>query len=263
MRVRHVLSPRATVAVAAILMLLGLTVAATTRSSGVEAVAPLRIAAVGANDGNRAADDIPLDIPGATVTRLSDTQFNALTPRALRNSYDVIIVTWDSDPDLDVSWFSRLLPYLRLGGGVIYEDPNNTDDIAGIVTVADEHDGSGDVRVIRQVRGLTDGVLDDALDNNHMQFESWARWLKPFLENRGGIVGLYGAAEGGCIVLTGPDNDYHADRDGDSVERNQYRLLLNEVRWVSSCDGQETSGPHPRPEESNEDIRMRPRFNRP
>jgi hypothetical protein len=47
-------------------------------------------------------------------------------------------------------------------------------------------------------------------------------------------VGLYGEFGSGRIVLTGPDQDFHSHRGSTSeFEKNQYRLLLNTIRWVS------------------------------
>ncbi|MGE0133513.1 MAG: hypothetical protein AB7L91_04380 [Dehalococcoidia bacterium] len=206
------------------------------------ALPAIRIAGVGCNCGNEAANDIPLDLKGATVTRLDEDEFNALSPYQLRKMYDVIIITWDSDPDLNVDWHTRLRPYLKMGGGVIYEDPNNLEDLSAIIDARndddDDIDSSGLINVTRRVAGLVDGVADRQFDNNHIAFDRWARWLNPFLANDD-VVGLFGQTEGGCIVLTGPDQDYHAERgSNDAHERNQYRLLLNEVRFVAGgCNG--------------------------
>ena len=69
----------------------------------------LSIAAVGGF--GQAADDIPLDIPGATVARISVAIFNSLTPTQLRAQYDVLIFSWFSPSTLNADWNTRLLPW--------------------------------------------------------------------------------------------------------------------------------------------------------
>lgn len=138
---------------------------------------------------------------------------------------------------------------------MIFEDPNNIGDLAAIID-GFEDNTDGDISVIQQVPGLTDGVIDDEFANSHIGLRSWAPWLQPFLEGEDTIVGLVGQPDdgrrarlgrsgqsqgSGCLVVTGPDQDYHADRSGDSEERNQYLLLLNEVRYVSGCAAGSTS----------------------
>jgi hypothetical protein len=52
----------------------------------------------------------------------------------------------------------------------------------------------------------------------------------------GTVVGLYGEfSGGGRMVLSGPDNNFHGVRNEGAFRRgrNQYKLLLNALRWVS------------------------------
>ncbi len=156
-----------------------------------------------------------------------------------------LAATWDSDPSLNVDWNDRLLPYLKLGGGVMYEDPNNVGDLTAVIGTSIVDNGGESaigITVTAAVPGLTDGITD-FYDNNHIRFTSFSTWspaLSPFLaftsgDNRGAVVGLYGRFGAGCIVLTGPDQDYHAVRLGSAAEGNQYNLLENEIRFVRSC----------------------------
>ena len=213
-----------------------------------EAVAQLRIAAIGSSQNNRAADDIPTDLPGATITRIFSTAvFNGLTPADLRADFDVLIITWDSDPGLNLDWNMRIVPYLELGGGVIFEDPNNVGDLlAGVIAIQVPDGGSSTVSAT--VPGLTDGIVDSFV-NNHIRFTDWDPALSPFLyltsDGPSFTTGLFGeiSTETGCgrIVLTGPDQDFHGFRGAGDPAGNQYNLLLNEVTWVAEgCESTPT-----------------------
>ena len=179
------------------------------------------------------------DLPGSMDRTLTTGAFNALTPAALRASYDVLLVTWDSDSVLDLDWTTRLLPYMALGGGVIFEDPNNLADLLPGVT-GDGLPPGGAILVSAAVPGLTDGIASDpgGFSNVHSKFTAWDPALSPFLTDTGATVGLYGTFPGGGrIVLTGPDQDYHGDRGAGGDAGNQYDLLLNEVEWVTHGGG--------------------------
>ena len=191
----------------------------------------LRIAGVGANLHNNAANAIPLDIPGATVTRISAAAFNAQSVARLRANYDVIILTWATNPALNADWNTRLQPYMALGGGVIYDgDPWNVGDLApGVSAAVFEQYGSSTVTA--NIPGLTDGIINSFV-NNHVSYNLRLSdpALSPFLVKSGQIVGVWGRFDNGCFVGTGPDQDFHGLRSG-----NQYNLLLNEVNFVTHC----------------------------
>lgn len=204
---------------------------------------PIKVGAVGCSCGNNAADAIfsSGDMAG-TIERISVTTFNGMSVAELRARYDVLIITWATSASLNADWNTRLKPFLEAGGGIYWEDPNNMSDITAIVGSVG---GSGSTirRNGTNVPGLTDGVLSDGADtymfaNNHIGFGGWASWLSPFLIAGSSAspttVGLYGEFGSGRMVLTGPDQDYHGMRGSTySYEANQYRLLLNTLRWVS------------------------------
>ncbi len=80
---------------------------------------------------------------------------------------------------------------------------------------------------------MTDGV-GNAFVNNHIRFTSWGSEFSPFLMIGSSFVGLYAEfSGGGRIVLTGPDQDFHAWKFGGGASANQYILLVNELLWVS------------------------------
>ncbi|WP_412063049.1 hypothetical protein [Rubrivirga sp. IMCC45206] len=190
---------------------------------------PIRVAAIGGNFGYRAADDVFAngDLVGS-VDRLTAVQFNAMTVADLRAAYDVLLFTWNSPTAVDADWATRLAPYLALGGGVLWEDDENVGDLAPAVTAVQNH-GSGTL-TITPVPGLTDGITG-VFANYHIRFDAWAPAFSPLMTIGGTTRGLYAddTSTGGRIVLTGPDQDFHA-HDGD----NAYAFLVNALMWVSS-----------------------------
>lgn len=200
-----------------------------------EVQAAIRVAGVGANDGEAAAEHIFAegDLEG-TFTRVSAATFNAMSVAQLRENFDVLIFTWISTSSINADWTTRLLPYLALGGGILFEDPGNMSDLAPGVT-AFAHDTSG-AFTVTPVPGLTDGI-DNTFVNNHMRFTAWDSRLSPFLRLGTHVVGLYGQFPGcGRIVLTGPDQHFHAHEGMAGGGDNQYNLLINELVWVTSCE---------------------------
>ena len=124
-------------------------------------------------------------------------------------------------------------------------DPNNIGDLAAIVStqvLSLGGESASGISVTTAVAGLTDGI-NSFFDNNHIEFatfDSWSLGLSPFLSftsglHPGAVVGLRGRFGAGCIVLTGPDQDYHGSRGGNANQSNQYNLLVNEIRFVRRC----------------------------
>jgi hypothetical protein len=209
------------------------------------------VAGVGGNDGTRGADSAfsSGDLPGCIV-RQTAAEFNARGPAELRALFPALIITWNSDPSLNVDWTTRLLPYLNLGGGVLYEDPNNVADLAAVVTASHTSLGGdgGTWTVTATVPGLTDGI-NGSFENNHIEFGSWDSALAPFLSfspdgESNFTAGLFGKFGTGCIVLTGPDQDFHGLRGSSNpAQLNQYNLLLNELRFVQGGGNCEAPAP--------------------
>ena len=192
--------------------------------------APIRVAGIGASYGAQAYNVAfsSGDVAGS-ITRISETAFNAMTPAQLRASYDVLLFTWASNPVLNGDWATRIQPYLNLGGKVVWEDNNNIGDLAPEV-IGTAVDVSGPFTVT-SVPGLTDapGIpINGTFDNSHTREASWSAALHPFIDNAGQTIGLYGNYPGGgTLILTGPDQDYHAYR-GD----NAYNFILNILRYA-------------------------------
>lgn len=202
-----------------------------------QAIAFIRMAGVGGNFGNRAANAVfsSGDLSGS-IARISEATFNSMSVPDLRAAYDVILFTWASSSTLNANWNTRLLPYLQLGGGVIWEDDGNLSDLAAAITAVNVN--AGGPWTVAPVPGLSDGI-SGAFANTHIRFGSWTAPLLPYITSSGGTEGLYGEfSGGGRIVLHGPDHDYHSARPS-----NQYNLLVNEIRWVTAGSTPNEAGP--------------------
>ena len=201
-------------------------------SNAVEA--QIRVAGIGDNSGRAAAAEVFAsgDLEG-TFTEVSGASYNAMTIEELRSLYDVLIFTWISSPTIDADWETRIRPYLDLGGGVIFEDPANVVDLAPAITGEQYETGGFDITLL-PVASLTDGISNE-FENNHMRFSDWSPDFQPLMRQGGETIGLVGELPGaGRMIITGPDQHFHGRRGALGDEGNQYDLLVNELRWVSS-----------------------------
>lgn len=205
----------------------------TITASGTVDITAIRVAGLGTTFGNQATADIfSFGDLGGSFTVLTDATFNAMTPADLRASYEVLIFRCCvASATINADWTTRLVSYMALGGGIIWEDGGeNLSDLVPGVTASPGF--LGGITLSATVPGLTDGIISSFV-NSHITFSAWDPALSPFIVSGATTVGLYGQFGTGCIVLTGPDNDWHAVRGGIDPEGNQYNLLLNEVRFVA------------------------------
>jgi MYXO-CTERM domain-containing protein len=170
--------------------------------------------------------------------------FNPMSAADLAE-WDVIVQQWNSDSSIDISWDSKIAAYVAAGGGFYFDgDPNNRDDLASLVTASGGEDCSAPTTV-GTVSGLTDGISGSFV-NCHVSFDTWdTSILSAFLWDGSDVLGLYGDYGTGRIVLTGPDQDYHASKGSGGVAENQYNLLVNIINWLAVCadgDGDGYSG---------------------
>lgn len=189
----------------------------------------IRIAGVGCNCGNNAANQIIAngDIHGS-IERITVAEFNAMSVQDLIDNYDVLIITWISS-GLNTDWSTRIEPFLAAGRGVVWEDPASMGGLSDIITTGGIAWGSWG---LIPFPGLTEGITADFV-NNHIVMASWAPWLSPFITLGGSVVGLAGVApNGGHLMVTGPDQDFHAWRNGWGASGNQYNLLINQILWL-------------------------------
>jgi hypothetical protein len=190
---------------------------------------------VGANSGNLATEQIYSegDIAGS-VFHVNESDFNSMSVADMM-AYDVILIQWASDSSLDVSWDGRMGDYVYAGGGLIFDgDPNNVDDLSPLVTSGGSSCGSPWV-FVDDVDGLTTGIGDEFV-NCHVVYASWDTTLLSELMRDGSdqVVMLQGSHGAGRVILTGPDQDFHASKGAGGDAGNQYNFLMNEINWVSS-----------------------------
>jgi hypothetical protein len=193
-----------------------------------------------------------------TYTELGNTTFNGMSVDALRADFDVLLFSFHPTNAINADWATRLLPFLHLGGGIIYEQPGASPDLSpGVevinfdvtITTKGGTDGA-EIVITDAVPGLTDGILDGnecinnqiktCFANTHLGFSSWQAPLAPFLEMTGRrgktdgtvvddpllapwsgtVVGLRGVfSGGGRAVVTGPDNNFHGARNEGALKR--------------------------------------------
>ena len=172
------------------------------------------------------------DLTGS-LTNLSAASFNSLSVAQLSANYDVLVIGCCDSTTLSVDWATRLLPFLNLGGGIVWENPynNNLSQISAVVT-ATTGSGGGSGWTFSPVPGLTDGI-NGSIVNEHISIASYdASVFTPFLYQGGDVEGLYGEFNnGGRMVFTSPDNCLHASYNSDP---NQYNFCLNEINWVAN-----------------------------
>lgn len=166
------------------------------------------------------------DIDG-TVVYMDALTYNATSPADLRVSYDVLLFPCCANISIDVDWNTRLLPYLALGGGILWENPFQPSlNQLFAVTSAFGPTGGSPILITATVPGLTDGITNSFV-NNHIRFNSWDPALSAFIGNGlSETYGLYGEFGAGRIVLSGPDNNWHH-------LTNQRQLVLNTVLWLT------------------------------
>lgn len=203
---------------------------------------------------------------GGTYTEISSNGFGKILDglpddgadknfQPLCDLYDVLIFEWDSPNIKNLDWDS-LVNYMACGGGVIWEDTTNIVKLTAGVAIDDirNHDKTApsffmitfDFACIGASRTLC-AVLPNGnpflIVNNHIVFsgDQPAPQLLPFLihDLPGEVLGLYGVFgndNGGCIVLTGPDNNFHGNTDfigpNKDAPINQHALLTQELDWL-------------------------------
>ena len=197
---------------------------------------------------------------GGTYTELSSNDFAKILAalpegnfQELCDAQDVLIFEWNS-PNIEGLDWDSLIDYMACGGDVIWEDTNNivkltagvaTDDIRPFPAPTPSSPftitfDSACLIAVPILCALVPGGDPFTVKNNHIEFspedQQPATELKQFLRQLSDleVLGLYGVfGAGGCIVMTGPDNNFHGRFPDKNDEReNQYQLLFNELDWV-------------------------------
>ncbi|VUX56328.1 exported protein of unknown function [uncultured Woeseiaceae bacterium] len=222
------------------------------------------IASVGKWHGRAASEYAEAN---GTYTKISSSRFGKILAKddfsKLCADYDVLIFEWDSPNIKNLNWGS-LESYMACGGGIIWEDTTNIVKLDGDLTVViSNHDSSAP----SPIEVTFDGNCFDkpsslcapnspapafptaspfSLVNSHIEFTGLGfedLGLEEYLihvpgpeEDDHGVLGLYGIIGDGCIVMTGPDNNFHGDADysgpNELGPQNMHALLENELDWL-------------------------------
>lgn len=210
---------------------------------------PLNILTVGANAGNRATqNDVPIygspfggvSHIGSTVTHLNEAGFNALTAAQLA-AYDVVLTQWASSNLTDLSSM-KVQNYVYNGGALFLDgDFANYNDLSWVGITGAQSFCSGPWTFTASADPILTDTLpaSPSLANCHGHFPNFdASVFTVFMTDGVGrnaaLAGRYGS---GRIILTGPDQDFHA-----SPGTQQYQLLLNELEWTGNASPTANAG---------------------
>ncbi len=180
-----------------------------------------------------------------SYTVLSVDDFNAATPAALAASYDILVLPWIISGALNADWTTRILPFLNAGGGVLWEDPGNIDDLvasgislisgnpysSSVITLVPPFSDSGAVGFYHIHYGITGASSD------------WKVWSTDSLGEIHGVYGEFGT-NGGRMVLGVSDNLYHPNFSS-PTDADHYALTVNQLNWLAT--GSVTGTPVPEP----------------
>lgn len=187
------------------------------------------------------AEVTPLD--GAdTYDSISAVDFNALSPAELAARFDVIVLPWNITGSANMDWDTRIRPFLNLGGGILWEDPNNIGDIAGPSSGLDLSTSGGYGSNIGPSGTIAlDAPFGDegAEGYYHIHFgirdhsDDWNCWSVDINGDCHGVNRdfLPGAERGGRMVLGVSDNLYHPSFAG-GFEDDHRQLTINQLNWI-------------------------------
>jgi len=193
---------------------------------------------------------------GKILAKLPDGENNDF--QSLCNLYDVLIFEWDSPNIKNLDW-SSLLAYMACGGDIIWEDTKNIVKLDVFDAVIINHDSSAPSPI--PIKEFAEDCFDDttspckytslsspfSLVNSHIEFTNVieAKLMEYLIQDESDdeVLGLYGDFGKGCIVMTGPDNNFHGDKnvvssntDLNVAHAKMYAMLFDELNWVLSAD---------------------------
>ena len=214
----------------------------------------IRMAGIGANYGNNAFNQVFSSGDRAgSIARISIAQFDAIfagqptdaaRAAALKAQYDVLMFTWASDTDYNITW-SLITAYLSTGGSVFVDgDYNNvyrlndgtSNSVVG-VSAGTTYGCNYTLVSPAPFPSLVANGVNGCFANDHLYSTSWPTWMKPYITASGralAIAGIYPGGSGGRLIVQGPDQDFHAYRGGNSTEQNQYQICLNQIDFLKA-----------------------------
>jgi PKD repeat protein len=214
----------------------------------------IRMAGIGANQGNRAFNQVfSSGDRSGSIDRISMAQFDAIftsqptdaaKAAALKAKYDVLMFTWASPIDNNINWV-LITEYLKTGGSVFVDG-----DYANITKFNDGTPNS----VIGVGSGTTYGCnytlvnpapfpslvangVNGCFANDHLYVQSFPSWMKTYITAAGrnlAVAGIYPYGNQGRLIVQGPDQDYHAYRGAGGTGGNQYQIILNQMDFLTA-----------------------------
>lgn len=214
----------------------------------------VRMAAIGGNAGNRAFDQVFSSGDRAgSIARISNAQFdaiftsqtsNAARAAALKNVYDILMFTWASPNDNNITW-GLITAYLNLGGSVFFDgDYANIDNLydgTSNSVIGSGFDGSYGcgytIVAPAPFPSLVANGINGCFANHHTRVTAWPSWMEVYIKggtNNLAIAGIYPSGNRGRLIVQGPDQDYHAYRGAGGTAGNQYQIILNQMDFLSA-----------------------------
>jgi hypothetical protein len=212
----------------------------------------VRMLGVGGNFGNREFDFVFSSGDRAgSISRISNAAFDGLfasqttdSARAavLRASYDVIMFTWASPYDGNIT-YGLISAYLKQGGSVFMDgDYANVGNLSPTIIGAENEGSSGCSYILNSPAPfptLIANGINGCFVNNHLSISSWPSWMHPYImasdnSTTMAVAGIYPSGLQGRLIIQGPDQDFHAVRGGADPGGNQYKMLLNQLDFLSA-----------------------------
>jgi len=214
----------------------------------------IRMAGIGANEGNRAFDQVFSSGDRAgSIARISNAQFDAIftgqstyaaKAAALKAQYDVLMFTWDSPNDYNINW-SLITAYLSTGGSVFVDgDYNNvyrlndgtSNSVNGFATDG-TYGCSYQLVSPAPFPSLVANGVNGCFVNHHLMISTFPSWMKTYIaygSQHLAVAGIYPGGSGGRLIVQGPDQDYHAYRGAGGTAGNQYQICLNQIDFLKA-----------------------------
>ncbi len=228
----------------------------------------VRVAGIGGNAGNQEFNELfsSGDRPGS-ITRISNATFdaifasgstNAAKAALLKAQYDVLMFTWASPYDPNITW-GLLEAYLATGGSIFWDgDYANIGNLYPNI-VGSQNDGSSGCSYIlvdpAPFPTLVANGINGCFTNHHLSVTSWPSWMHAYIMANStttvAIAGVYPGGNHGRLIIQGPDQDFHACRCastapwGGGTAGNQYQIMLNQMDFLAANGGSFTwTGPN-------------------
>lgn len=215
----------------------------------------VRMAGIGANAGHQAFNQVFSSGDRAgSIARISNAAFdaifagqptNASKAAVLKAQYDVLMFTWASPFDANITW-GLITAYLNTGGSVFVDG-----DFANIGNFYDGTSASVNGVSAGTTSGCNYTIVTPApfpvlvgngvtgcFANDHLRVNSFPSWMQAYIKVGSlnlAVAGIYPLGNQGRLIVQGPDQDFHAYRgSSNATERNQYQFILNQMDFLTA-----------------------------